>query len=174
MGAMGAGHTAGRSDCRRRRSAASGTCAAPGGQCPQRADRGQPGQALLWVALMLPLFLAIIGLALDGGALFAARRQVQNVADGAARAGAQQIDIPHYRATGEIALDRSLARYVARQYIAGSGELEATIDTADTQVIVAVRREVPLSFLKLVGVSHASIGATAVARPFYGIEEGRP
>lgn len=131
------------------------------------------GQALLWVAIMLPVFLAIIGLAIDGGALFAARRQAQNAADAAARAGAQQIDEDRYRATGEIALDNGWARYAARQYVAGTGELESTVDVAGNQVIVTVRRDVPLSFLKLVGIDRVRIGATAVAEPFYGITEGR-
>jgi Flp pilus assembly protein TadG len=128
----------------------------------------------VWLALLLPVYLGIIGLALDGGIVFAARRQAQNVADAAARAGAQQIDIPHYRATGEIALDRPMARYVARQYVEGLGGLDATVDTTDTQVFVMVRRDVPLSFLRLVGLSSVAIGATAIAQPYYGIENGRP
>ncbi len=142
-------------------------------QRPHGGDGARSGQALLWVALMLPIFLAIIGLALDGGALFAARRQAQNAADAAARAGAQQIDLDRYRATGEIALDNGWARYVARQYVAGSGGLEATVDIAGNQVIVTVRRDVPLSFLKLVGLGRVRVGATAVAEPFYGITAGR-
>lgn len=131
------------------------------------------GQALVWVAVLLPVFLAIVGLALDGGAVFAARRQTQNVADAAARAGAQQIDILRYRATGEVTLDRPMARYVAWQYVEGLGGLDATVEAGDRQVTVRVRRDVPLSFLKLVGLSNTSIGATAVAEPFYGIDEGR-
>lgn len=142
-------------------------------QRPHAGDGARSGQTLLWVAIMLPIFLAIIGLALDGGALFAARRQAQNAADAAARAGAQQIDEDRYRATGEIALDNGWARYVARQYIAGAGGLEATVDVAGNQVIVTVRRDVPLSFLRLVGVGGVRVGATAVAEPFYGIAEGR-
>jgi len=137
-------------------------------------DGARTGQVILWVAIMLPLFLAIVGLAIDGGTLFAERRRAQNAADAAARAGAQQIDISHYRATGEIVLDRSMARYVARQYTEGLGGIDATVDTAGTAVIVTVRRDVPLSFLKLVGLSSVSIGATAVAQPYYGINEGRP
>ena len=139
-------------------------------QRPYAGDSARSGQALLWVAIMLPLFLAIIGLALDGGALFAARRQAQNAADAAARAGAQEIDIARYRATGEMTLDRPMARYVARQYAEGRGESGATVDIAGTQVIVTVRRDVPLSFLKLVGLSRVSIAATAIAQPFYGID----
>ena len=141
------------------------------GPCDGR--NGQPGQVLLWVALMLPLFLAITGLAIDGGELFAARRQAQNVADAAARAGAQQIDVPHYRTTSEVILDRAMARYVARQYAASLGDPEATIFITDQSVTVTVRRAVPLTFLQLVGLSSISIDARAVAEPVYGIEEGK-
>ena len=130
----------------------------------------RPGQVVLWVAIMLPLFLAIVGLAIDGGTLFAARRRAQNAADAAARAGAQQIDIDYYRATGEIRLDQGWARYESRRYLAEQGEPDASIDTTGQQVMVAVRRDVPLSFLKLVGVGDVSIGATAVAEPFHGID----
>ncbi len=138
------------------------------GKTPGNGAR--PGQVVLWVAIMLPLFLAIIGLAIDGGSLFAARRRAQNAADAAARAGAQQIDVGHYRATGEIRLDQGWARYEARRYLADLGESGASIDTTGQQVAVTVRRDVPLSFLKLVGVGDVSIGATAVAEPFYGID----
>jgi uncharacterized membrane protein len=138
---------------------------------PRLTDGGQPGQVLLWVALMLPFFLAIAGLAIDGGELFAARRQAQNVADAAARAGAQQIDVPHYRTTSEVILDRAAARYEARQYITDLGGLDATIFVTDQSVTVIVRRDVPLTFLQLVGLSSISIEARAVAEPMYGIDE---
>lgn len=142
----------------------------------RRASRLRPhrGQALLWVALLLPILLAIVGLALDGGTVFAARRQAQNTADAAARAGAQEIDIGRYRDSGEVVLDRAMARYVARQYIEGLGGFEATVDTSGTQVIVTVRHDVPLSFLRLVGMQSTAITATAIAQPYYGIEVGRP
>gem|GEM_PF-5201525 len=52
----------------------------------------QSGQLVVWTAVMLPLFLSVIGLAADGGIAFGARRELQNVADSAARAGAMQVD----------------------------------------------------------------------------------
>ena len=51
-----------------------------------------PGQALPLVAAALPLLVTVVGLALDGGVVFAARRELQNVADAAARAGATEVD----------------------------------------------------------------------------------
>ncbi|MDE3075991.1 MAG: pilus assembly protein, partial [Chloroflexota bacterium] len=59
----------------------------------------QPGQALIWTAVMMPLFLSMIGLTIDGGQVFDGRRQLQNLADAAARAGATQIDQQAYRAS---------------------------------------------------------------------------
>ena len=47
--------------------------------------RRSAAQALVWLTLALPLFVSIAGLAIDGGVLLASRRQLQSVADGAAR-----------------------------------------------------------------------------------------
>ena len=57
-------------------------------------------QALVWFTLALPLFMSIAGLAIDGGALLASRRQMQSVADGAARAGATRLDVNRLRGSG--------------------------------------------------------------------------
>jgi uncharacterized membrane protein len=56
--------------------------------------RRSVAQALIWFTLMLPLFVSMAGLAIDGGVLLASRRQLQSVADGAARAGATRLDQP--------------------------------------------------------------------------------
>src|SRR6185312_17093596 len=57
------------------------------------------GQAVVWVAAMLPFFLAILGLAIDGGVVWDAERQLQATADGAARAGAEAVDTSAYYAS---------------------------------------------------------------------------
>ena len=54
--------------------------------------RRERAQALVFLAAMLPLFLAVIGLALDGGHLFAERANLQAIADASARAGAVRLD----------------------------------------------------------------------------------
>ena len=45
-----------------------------------------------FVAVLLPALLVLGGLAMDGGQLFVERRQVQALADAAARAGAAELD----------------------------------------------------------------------------------
>ena len=133
--------------------------------------RGEAGQALVWTAVMLPLFLSVIGLAIDAGTIFDARRELQNVADSAARAGAMQIDQTVYRQSSgaTVVLDTAAARQAASQYVSSQGNVAATVDVAPQQVVVHVSRNVPLSFLRLVGISAVRITATAPASPRHGI-----
>ncbi len=137
--------------------------------------RSESGQAAVLVAVMLPLLLAIIGLAIDGGVVFTARRELQNVADSAARAGAMQIDEQAYRdSAGEsIVLDTGAARQVAAQYVASQGRgMSAVISAEPERVVVQVSRDAPTSFLRLVGIGTVRISATAPAEVRHGIASG--
>lgn len=138
-------------------------------------NAAQTGQAILWVLVMMPLFLSVVGLAIDGGIVFGARRELQNVADSAARAGAMQIDQAVYReSTGSmLVLDKAAARQVAAEYVAGQGrDVSAVIEAEPGRVVVQVSREVPTGFLRLLGINTVRIVATAPASVRYGIERG--
>lgn len=141
-----------------------------------RRDRaGEAGQALVLAAVMLPLFVAVVGLAIDGGIVFGARRELQNVADAAARAGAMQVDQRVYRASAGsvVVLDQASARATAAEYLAEQpGGLEARIETGAERVVVEVGREVPTGFLRIVGIERVRIGATAPAEVRWGVERG--
>jgi len=133
----------------------------------------QSGQLVVWTAVMLPLFLSVIGLAADGGIAFGARRELQNVADSAARAGAMQVDQRVYRESSgaTVVLDQAVAREVAAQYVSSQrAALVATIAAERQQVVVQVGRDMPTSFLRLVGINTMRITATARASVRYGVE----
>ena len=133
------------------------------------------GQAIVWVAVMMPFFLAIIGLAIDGGILFDNQRELQNVADGAARAGAMQIDQQTYRESGgqTVVLDPEGARQVATAYVLDQGTtLTAGVSADSHQVVVSVNRAVPTGFLRIVGITTIQISATATAEVHHGITQG--
>lgn len=145
-------------------------------------ERSQHGQAIIWIAVMLPFFLSIIGLAIDGGVVFSARRELQNLADGAARAAVTEIDEPLYLSTATVALDPRAARRQAEEYLADYADrrgspfrqLEATsIEVSTRAVAVEVRAQVPLAFLRIVGWQSVSVMARAPAVSRYGITEGR-
>jgi Putative Flp pilus-assembly TadE/G-like len=146
-------------------------------------SRRTPGQSVVYVAVMLPLFVALIGLAIDGGVVFNARRELQDVADGAARAAAMQIDQTHYLNTTNVALDPRASRRVAESYVAdytsrgGQGRLRSLlltgVEVGERTVVVDVRAEVPLAFMPIVGWRSVTVGARAPAQARYGIWEGR-
>ena len=132
------------------------------------------GQAIVWAAVMMPLFLSVIGLAIDGGVAFKAQRQLQNVADGAARAGAMQIDQPAYRASGGTALqlDPDKAKQVAAAYVSGqSTDVSGQVTADPQQVIVSLKQQVPTTFIQIVGINSMQIEAVAPARIRAGITQ---
>ena len=132
----------------------------------------QKGQAIVWVAVMLPLFLSVVGLATDGGMVLAARRDLQNVADASARAGAMQIDLQVYRQTAgaTVALDESAARSAAAAYLGDQASgLTGTVSTDPQRVVVQVSREAPLGFLRILGLSTMRVTARATAGARFGI-----
>ena len=137
--------------------------------------RLEGGQVVVWVAVMMPFFLSMLGLAADGGQMLANRRELQNVADSAARNGAAQVDQNVYRqSSGQmLALDPSKARQVAATFVTGQEPEASAVITADQQrIVVQIGRDMPTSFLRLAGISTVHVGATSVAQPRYGITQG--
>jgi len=139
--------------------------------------RAETGQAAVWAAVMLPLFLSIVGLAIDGSLVFGARRELQAVADSAARAGAMQLDPVAYRDSSGTApvLDREAARRVAAEFAASQGAGPAARITVEPQrVVVELHREVSTGFLRLVGYRSVRVTAVAPAEVRVGVERPAP
>lgn len=138
-----------------------------------RTHRGRPmqqerGQALVFVAILLLGLVAVTGLATDGGLVFAQRRDLQNLADAAALAGAMQIDEAAYRAGGGVALDVAAARQAAISYLSDAGDVTYEVTVRTTAVDVTVRRNARTNFLRVIGVDGVTIGASARAEPRHG------
>lgn len=130
----------------------------------------EAGQAIAWVAVMMPFFLSIVGLTIDGGVVLDYRRELQNAADSAARAGVMQIDQQAYRDSGEIVLDQAEARQVAGEYLVERNVVSAATITVDQRrVLVQVSRDVPTSFLRIVGIQTVRISASSSAEARAGI-----
>jgi len=135
------------------------------------------GQIIVWVAVMFPmLFLPIAGLMIDAGIMFDARRDLQNLADGAARVGAMELDTEYLRGlkpgdlnpTGYIHLDPDHAERQADAYLDQYHFPDGNprnIHANSQQITVALYRDVPTSFLRLVHVNSFRINATGYAAP---------
>jgi Flp pilus assembly protein TadG len=139
-------------------------------------------QALVWFALALPLFVSMGGLAIDGGVLLASRRQLQSVADGAARAGATRLDLDRLRGSGgvDVELDRALARQTAFTYLAQRLPRELAwqaapstyVDVGTRRVHVLIEGTLHTAFLRVVHIDTVVVQASAAADVQYGIRSG--
>lgn len=131
---------------------------------------------MVLVAIFLLGLVAVAGLVADGGMMLAQRRDLQNVADAAAAAGAMQPDESIYRASGgaDVALDESAAYAAAVGYLSGESGVTYTVTTSPTSVAVQVSRGASTAFLRVLGIDDVSISANAVAEPRHGVVAAVP
>jgi Flp pilus assembly protein TadG len=133
----------------------------------------------LFILATLPLYLAIVGLALDGGRAFVARSDLQSVADSAARAGATQLDTSlgsPLRADTEAQprLLPAAARSAAQSYAIRHGIRPTAVAADEQRVVVDVAEDVQTVFLPIIRVDRIPVAARGVARPRAGLAQGTP
>jgi Flp pilus assembly protein TadG len=133
-------------------------------------DRGQVAPL---VAVMLVGLVVLAGLIIDAGLLFASRRDLQGIADGAARAGAMALDELALRSeeTPAIELDSAQAQADVEEYLtsvgfAGRSKIEARADSVEVNLEVQKKTLV----MGVVGIRDATVRASSSARPRFGID----
>ena len=123
------------------------------GRLRTRLGDREAGMVTAFVVIFTLALLLMAGLVLDGGLALAARVRAIDDAQAAARAGAQAIDIPTYRATGQITLDPAQATADAEHYLAAAGNT-GIVAVNGNQVTVTVTITQPTQILDLAGISH--------------------
>lgn len=129
--------------------------------------RDDRGQVTAFVVVLTVGLLVLAGLVVDGGRYFTARRNAQNLAAGAARAGAQGLSEDSLRDPGApLSLDRTDAYDRADAYLRAAGTTGTIVVNADT-VTVTVTNDVSPFILGIVGVGDHRLTATetAIAQP---------
>lgn len=104
------------------------------------------GSITAFVAVVATALVLVAGMAYDGGQVIAAHNAARNDAERAARAGAQQIDLDHLRATNEPRLDPAAAETAAIQYLERTGAT-GTATVSDASITVTVTRTQPMLIL---------------------------
>lgn len=139
----------------------------------RRHTVSESGQvAALWAVLATAIF-ALGGLVHDGGQVLTARRQADNLARQAARAGAQALDEAALRA-GAPLLDPTAAEAAARSYLTRRGVAATSIEVGSDHVSVAVVLTQPTPLLAILGIDARTVRATATARSGRGVAEVVP
>jgi len=130
--------------------------------------RGEAGQVTaIWAVLALSLFL-LGGLVHDGGQILTARREADNLARQAARAGAQALDENSVR-SGAAVLDPVAADMSVRAYLDRRHLVPAAVVVTSSDVTVTVAMTQPTPLLSLVGIGSRTVSATATARSARGV-----
>lgn len=136
-----------------------------------RCTREETGAVAPLVAVMLLGLLAMAALVVDGGVLFAARRDLQGLADGAARAGAMAVDVEALRETEKVRLAAADAEAAAYEYLRAVGYRGTSSVSADIlSVTVHLSDARPTLMMGLLGVGSVQVEARGVAGPRTGIE----
>ena len=130
----------------------------------------QDGAVLVLVAVTMVGLLATAGLVADAGIAFAQRRNLQSLADGAARTGAMSIDLNALRRSNGIALDPAAASSAVRSYLRTHGFAGTTaVSSNSTTVSVTLSMAQPTVLMKLFGIGSVFLRVHARAHPRYGI-----
>lgn len=118
-----------------------------------KLHRDESGQAIILVALAVPVLVAMIGLAVDAGKLFNDRRTIQTAADAAAIAAALNLTNGTYVTAGKAAsaangftdgannttvVINQTPQWALSNYYNYSGYVEATVTKAESTIFMAV------------------------------------
>ncbi len=133
-----------------------------------RSGGGDAGQVTPFVVLLSVVLVAVAGLVLDAGLAISAKVQALDVAQSAARAGAQQLDLYAYRTQGVTRLDSGRAAATARSWLASAG-MSGDASATATTVTVTVRRTSRTQILQIVGVRNLRVSASATATAVQGV-----
>ena len=104
----------------------------------------QRGQLLPLHAMLMPVAVLVVAILVDLGFILMYRLELQQVAAGAAAAGAEYYDEGRYRATLEVTLDRGAAEAAAQAYLEanlrGTSRTGFRVRTTEREVLVETWR----------------------------------
>ncbi len=120
-----------------------------------RLRSSELGQVLPFVAVLLVVLLGMLALVLDGGNLYLHRRSMQNAADAGALAGARILCLDGTAAE---------ARAAAQQYTVQRNSADtAAIGVDGWTVEVVARKDVAMTFARVMGINEVPVAAEAAA-----------
>ncbi len=118
--------------------------------------RNTEGQSLVLLALLMPVFVLMLGVVIDLGNAMARQRQMQVAADAAALAGAYELAL----GSDEAAALARVAQVLAQN---GADPGNSTMVVDGTEVQVVARQDAPTFFSGSVGLTAIPVGAEARA-----------
>jgi Flp pilus assembly protein TadG len=122
------------------------------------------GVVLIAGLLLTVALLMVIGAAVDIGNAFIVHRQLVNIADDAALAGSQQLDLTALH-EGTVALDPAQAQSAALETLTGYEKITASAQASPGAIDVSLEETTPTILLRLVGLDTFHLRTSASAAP---------
>lgn len=126
-----------------------------------RSDRGS---GTGWAIGITIVGLLAVFLTFDTATAIETKAAIVDVAQQAARRGADQLDLAVLRSSGQVQLDPAAAQAAAEQWLAQAGHT-GTVAATTEQVTVQVTITQPAMLLAAVGVDDYTLTARATAEP---------
>lgn len=127
----------------------------------------EQGSLTAFLAVLAVALFVLVGLVVDGGRAVVAKREAIDVAEQAARVGADQLSVDALR-SGTVVVDPSAATTAVARYLAAAGEQGVATVTGDS-VTVHVSSTTPTVILGMVGISTIPVSASASATNVHGV-----
>lgn len=107
-----------------------------------RGERGTITVMTIGFFVFLGLLTVVV---VNASGAFLERRELDNLADGAALAAVDGLNQEAFYAAGEVAVDAAQARRLVADYVAGSDVRVVSVQTTDDRVLVRLERSVRLA-----------------------------
>lgn len=124
--------------------------------------RDQRGSLATWTAVVMPAFILCVGLGVDFAGHATAEQEARAVAQEAARAGGQYLEVRDGRARP----DRPRAERAARAFVAATHFSSAVRVGSNGTITVRVEGTYPTQFLGMIGIDALPVQATGHAQVF--------
>ncbi|WP_417541378.1 TadE/TadG family type IV pilus assembly protein [Microbacterium maritypicum] len=128
----------------------------------RRFRRDEDGSMTPAFLIMVPLFVILVGLVVDGAGKIQANDNTTAIASGASRAAANAV-AAGVITDGGVNLDLNRARTTALDYIAAAG-MTGTVTVNANEITVSVQTVYDTHFLSIIGVETLPASATATAQ----------
>jgi Flp pilus assembly protein TadG len=137
------------------------------------ANAGDAGAVTVILLLLAGAFFGFAGLVWDGGRAITARQHAADLAEQAARAGADELDLAAVRGQDADAIDTPRAIADACRYVRVTTPGAECVATAtSTAVTVLVTTRTPTVLLGLAGLSSLTTRGSATASAVHGVISG--
>lgn len=107
-------------------------------------ERGQITVMTIGFFLALGLLAVVVT---NASQAFLERRDLDNLADGAALSAADGLDEEHFYATGDVRADPAQARRMVARYVAGSGARIVAVRMTDGTLTVRLEKRIQLALV---------------------------